>query len=597
MATSGRLGGSRRWLSCQSPDWRLALVVILLLTGRVSWAQQIQVDRGVPAAGLWCFPLLNNPREYVYIPASARLGQDEQGQPQFSFVRYTAIEPGAADSSATITEAAGGGILTFLVLYETPPGTVAKAQAALRKLTNDENVTLRGPIVFDSGKYALVSSIINPDSGTAQRRLLATGAAPVLEGNRLALSFDLKPEQATLLLKSFQMATPDVSLVFDMTFSGLTDAYEAELTIDWSEVHKSQAFRAGGTVYFVSADVERAFDELRRNNAIRLKSAGSDSAMEGLLNTVYTKLLDLLFRPVEADQLPAGQQGGLMEAIGALFDPANGPLSSRKTTGFGLYAGYKLKELRTEGVSVLNFNHRSTVERHAYIVFNIGDFYRRYGNDERYFRAVNITDVVYQQREVRVAVDGALLPDFDHYINSVTVTLRKQHQSGKETLQEVLIDHSSFDKAPPDLRLTYGWDEDNDRMAWLGYDYRTHWSFKGGGEYQTDWTHGEAPMIDVFAPYERRTVQLMGDPEKLKARGVRAVVVQVEYPFFGQRRKHQLVARPDQPIDEQRVEVVLPQGQYDYDYAVTWHTDKGTDLTAKGHDASGLIFVDEIPEG
>lgn len=573
------------------------LATVLLLGGQAARAQLIQVDRGVRAAGLWCFPMLNNPQQYVYIPAAARLAQDDEGRPQFSFVRYTATKPGAAESSATITEAAGGGILTFLVSYETAPDTVEKAQTALRKLVNDEKVTLRGPIVFDSGKYALVSSIINPDNGVAQRHLLATGAAPVLEGNRLALSFDLTPQQATLLLQSFHMATPDVSLVFDMAFSGLTDAYEAELTIDWSEVRKTQAFRAGGTAYFVSADVEAAFDELRRTNAIRLKSAGSDSVTEGLLSTVYSKLLDLMFRPVEADQLPAGKQGGLMDAIGALLDPKSGLLSSRNTTGFGLYAGYQLKEIRSEGVSVLNFNHRSTVERHAFIAFNIGDFYSRYGKDERYFRAFNLADPVFTQREVRVAVDGALLPDFDRYINSVTVTMRKQHQSGKQTLQEVLIGRASFGQTVPDLRLTYGWDGDDDRLAWLGYDYRTHWSFKGGGSYQTDWTHSEAPMIDVFAPYERRTVQLMGDPEKLKARGVRAVTVQVEYPFFGQQRKHQLTARPDQPLDEQRVEIILPQGQYDYDYVITWHTDKGTDLTARGHDASGLIFVDEIPAG
>ena len=67
-----------------------------------------------------------------------------------------------------------------------------------------------------------------------KRHLLATGVAPVLEGNRIALSFDLDPAKATLLLKSFNMPTPDISLVFDMTFEGLNAAYDAELLIDWS---------------------------------------------------------------------------------------------------------------------------------------------------------------------------------------------------------------------------------------------------------------------------------------------------------------------------------------------------------------------------
>ena len=71
-------------------------------------------------------------------------------------------------------------------------------------------------------------------------------------------------EQATLLLESFKMATPDVSIVFDMTFAGLTEAYQAHLTVDWSEVRESEAFSAGASIYFVSADVEKVFDDLRR---------------------------------------------------------------------------------------------------------------------------------------------------------------------------------------------------------------------------------------------------------------------------------------------------------------------------------------------
>ncbi len=572
----------------------LAAAVLLALTIPAG-AQQVSIDRGVRAEGLWCFPLVTNPREYVYIPDESRLATDEQGRPQFSFIRYAMTKPGETESANTISAAAGGGILTLLLLYETPPERVQEAQRALREIVHDDEARIRGPIVFDKGRYALVSSIINPDGGT-QRKILASGAAPVLEGNRIALSFDLTPQQASLLLQSFAMATPDVSVVFDMTFSGLTDAYEAELTVDWSEVRKSKAFSAGGTIYFVSADVEMAFDDLLRNNAIRLRSSGSDESMEALLNNVYAKLLELMFRPVEPDRVPEAQRGGLGEALGALIDQRSGILSSRRTTNFGLYAGFQLKEMRSSGISVMDFNHRSTVERHGFIVFNVGDFYQKHGTDERYFRAFNLADPVFQQREVRIGVDGALLPDFDKYINSVTVTVRKQHQSGKETIEEVLIDRESVKDALRGARIIYGWDGDDDRLAWLKYQYRTRWSFKGGGSYETEWVDAEAPMIDVYAPYERRTVQLLGDAEALKERGVRAVIVQVDYPFFGQTRKHQLVARPDQPIEEQQVEIVLPNGQFDYNYAITWHLSTGQRLTASGQDSSGLVFIDEMPE-
>ena len=140
------------------------------------------------------------------------------------------------------------------MLLDTPQPLIHDAEKALREKYKKDEIALRGPIVFQDGRYTLVSSILKsvPEASAAgdggagsekvEHAVIATGRAPVLEGNRLALSFDLDPERAALLMQSFQMNTPDVSLVFDMTFDGLSDAYDAELTIDWSEVKQSQAF-------------------------------------------------------------------------------------------------------------------------------------------------------------------------------------------------------------------------------------------------------------------------------------------------------------------------------------------------------------------
>jgi hypothetical protein len=102
-------------------------------------------------------------------------------------------------------------------------------------------------------------------------------------------------------------------------------------------------------------------------------------------------------------------------------------------------------------------------------------------------------------------------------------------------------------------------------------------------------------MIDLFAPYERRIVQLAGDSAVLRARGVRAVVVEVDYPFFGERRRPQMVVRPGDAIDEKRVEVTLPLGQPEYEVTMTWQLASSQRLTAKRRDSSGLVFVDDMP--
>jgi hypothetical protein len=235
------------------------------------------------------------------------------------------------------------------------------------------------------------------------------------------------------------------------------------------------------------------------------------------------------------------------------------------------------------------------VDRHSFVTFNIGDFYKRYGKDPAYFRAVNLGDPTFSQREVHLSVDASLIPDFDRYVNTVTVTLKKDHANGEQTLREVVLDRAAVKKGVEDLRMVYGWNGDQDRVAWLDYQYRTRWSFKGGGTFETDWKTTNAPMIDLFAPYEHRTVQLVGDGGALKSKGVRAIVVQLDYPFFGERRRPQMVVRPEEPIEEKQVEITLPLGQPNYDYLVTWQMEGNKRLTDKRTDASGLIFVDELP--
>lgn len=571
----------------------LLAAALLVLWSAPAAAQQILVDRGLRAGGLWCFPLAADPATYVYVPSGARLATDDAGRPQFSFVRYATATRAGAAGQESITSAGGGGIVHFLVLIDTPASAVAEAERSLRAVLKNDDVRLRGPLVFADGRYALVSSVLAEPGASPERKLLASGRAPVLEGNRLAFSFNLTPEESTLLLQSMQMRTPDVSIVFDMTFKGLNEAYDADMTIDWSEVRKTKSFGAGGSVYYVGADVEASFNDMRRTNAIKLRSSGSDASMEALLTTVYTRLLELLFRPVEPDSVPPGERGGLVDALNGLIGN-QGALGSRRMTGFGLNVAYQLKDLRSSGLSTLSFNHRATVDRHSFITFNIGDLYQRYGKDPAFFRDINPEDPVFRQREIHVGLDGALIPEFERYINGVTVTLRKQHQNGHETLRELVLDRQTAQKGLP-LLLVYGWNGDDDRAAWLGYDYRTRWSFKGGGAYETDWARTTDPLINLFTPYERRVVQIVGNRDVLKSRQVRAVVIEVEYPFFGETRRQSVLVRPDQPGEEPRVEITLPLGQHRYSYTITWQLEGNRRLTAAGVDTAGVVFIDELP--
>jgi hypothetical protein len=389
------------------------------------------------------------------------------------------------------------------------------------------------------------------------------------------------------------MSTPDISLAFDFSFSGLTDAYNAELLIDWNEVHESKAFQAGGSIYFVSADVKASFDKLRRDNAIRLTTYGEDDNMDALLNTVYDKLLNLLFAPVKPENVPEDKRGGLTDALSALTG-SKGLLGSRKTTGFGLNAGFQLKEMKSEGTSRLNFNSRSTVTRHHFIVFNIGDIYRKYGKDENYFRTVNIFDPDFSQREVHVSVDGSLEPEFTKFINNVTVTLRKQHQNGEETVKELYVDRNTLNNSDGQLVMTYGSLKDTNRLKWLDYDYKTIWQFMKGGSYTTDWSNQSASMINLFAPYERRIIDVIGDDALLRENNIRSVIVELSYNFFGDTRKSRLVMMTSEPISDKFFEITQPLNEFEYSYSIRWIKQDGQQINKTFNDSSGIIFIDNL---
>ena len=593
----------RRALGIALGAWVLCAV---LLAG-VAQAQQIKLDHGTRVEGLWCFPSSTDPNAWYYIPQNARLARDENGDPVFSFLRYVINTPGDDDSSKGITDAEGGGIVTLMATYDTPEERVQRAEQALQDRLQQEDpeaeAVLRGPVIFKEGNYLLVSSVLMEDGGEGQA-VLAQGTAPVFEGNEVAFSFDVDPLASKLLLESFQMSTPDVSIMFEMTFTGLMDAYQADLEIDWDEVEKNETMGGGVTVVqFINADIEKAFEELQKSQAIKLVTRGANEASEALLDKVFTKLLDLMFKKVPPREQKPAEGGNPLEGLLGLFAASGNPLVKQAATGdartsaqyLGASVKYEKKELKKSGKTVMSLNAEAPADRYVTMVANIGDLYQRYAEDDNRFRTVNLADPAYQQREIHVGIDGAILPEFDKYINSVTVTLRKRHENGAETVQEVVIDRNTFNRESRDFRMVYGWNGDADRDRWLEFDYRTRWSFKGGGLLETDWITTDTNMIDLFAPYQRTTVELIGDAQALQEQDIRGVSVQVDYDFFDGRRSQELALRTKDEIDGRQLEITLPLNTYEYDYKITWIRRGAPPVVSSGRDSTGVIFVDELP--
>ncbi len=562
-------------------------LILLTALPQLTFGQQILIDRGVSVNGLWCFPDANDTMSYYYLPNSASLAIDKKQNPKFSFIRYIITKASSENQANSIQKADGGAILHFLILYNTPDETVKKASETLTKKFQNDNIKLKGPIIFKQGKYALISSILNKD-GKKQNLLMASGSAPVLEGSRIALSFEMEPETSKLLLENFKMATPDISIVFDLEFAGLSDAFNAEMEINWSQVQKNQHIKAGLNVYYVSADIDMLYNELKNENAIKLTTQGEDVKMQALIDRVYEKLTDMFFKQAEPEKVPPAVKEDIVNGFKNMVS------NMASKSPYSAHGAYKLKELKTKGYSKLNFNSRATVYRHHYITFNIGNLYKKYGDNKRFFKTVNMDDPDFQQRTIQVSVDGTLLNELGKMINNVTVTLKKSHEDGEQTVREVIVTPETINKSVFSLNLVYGSKSDNDRMKWLTYDYRTNWKFSGGGDYTTKWITESSSMINLFAPFKRTQIQLIGDAEKLKSEGVRVAIIQITYQFFGDTRSIRLTWKPGENTEDKMAEITLPLNNETYHYKITWVMKEGSRKTKEGNDNTGLIFIDEF---
>ena len=89
---------------------RYTVIISLLVLGVLdTHAQQILIDQGVQAQGLWCFPIHQKPNKYLYLPQRARFALKNDSLPEFSYMRYMTVRP-SDNQFNTIAEAGGGGI-------------------------------------------------------------------------------------------------------------------------------------------------------------------------------------------------------------------------------------------------------------------------------------------------------------------------------------------------------------------------------------------------------------------------------------------------------------------------------------------------------
>lgn len=685
----------------QQPDWKRigtrlsftwSLFLVLACHCQTISAQAILMDKPVKAGELTLFPDLNNENLYYYVSDKPKLATDANNRPQFSFLRFVENSRSGSDQPET-REGEGGGIVHALVSLSVTREQLDEARRELRRIKPEAQI--QGPVVYKSGRFSLVSAFKDAN-GNLTTKVVGLGIAPVLDGEKAAVSILLTKAGAKILWESFKTPAPDISFTFEMDLTGYRSPHRAVIEANFDQIYEHSAFSAGLASTYLSAEIKAAFDDLQRTGAIKLTQVGTDEKLDGLITTAYNKIAEMMFNPVGGTGTPSlesltpgGANGSLLDRAATMLarnredaqrqnetirrereaeearrrdaastpspapmrsptptptpdlssssgatrtegatDTPHIPLSARGSvsppaqpqpppdaTGtlagssgssptprsevavpsFAVVAAFEFKKVRQRGTFRVDLNKYTSDSLTIRFDENIGDLRRLFG-DEGHFREVNLDDPLFKQREIVAFIDGLNASDFGQYINFVTVRMRKQHAGGDVTDDEKRFDRNNFNAAGNNIKLLYGWKNDNDRRHWMEYDYQTVWSFFGGRTVEQPWQQSTSGAINLAPPYQRRTVEIQADPAAITAAEVRAITVKIFYDLGGTEQVKQATLNAGKGQLSEKIDFMLPANSFNYDYEITWRL-RGDRTVSSGRrsGSDSIMFVDELP--
>lgn len=601
---------------------------LLITMATAGTAQDILFDKGVRAGELIAFPSLSDPNSYYYLADKVQVAKHPDGKPMFSFTRYVRNKATDSDDGSSITESEdAGGVVHVVVSLAVPPDVVKAAETALHRING--NGKLIGPVIYKSGKIALISSVIG-ENGELTKKVVGLGSAPILEGQKAAVAVLLTKQGADILWATFQSATPDLSFQFEMEAKGYLSPKRVKIEADFEQIYSHKAFEAAAVTPVFAAEIKDAFDDLANSGAIKVTQVGEDAELDKMRETAYNQLVNLIFDKVggqgvtDFSQLMPNTQKSMLDratemltaartearnenkeideankarrehelqmrresrhlmdsiyrARGITYAPVANPESGANGNGqdiqhvpipeFAVAASFVMKKIRRSGKYTVDLNKYTEDVRSFPFSENVGNIKQTCSSC---FVNVNLDDDLYKQREIMVRLLDVNDQDFGPYLSSVEVAIRKKHQNGDITLQNIVIDKNSFNKSANVFRTRYGWKGDTKREEWLTYEYKTKWTFSGGFEVTTDWQKREFASIDLAPPLVKKDVYVEVDPDMVQQENIRAAEVKLFFKNDGKENNRVVNLMASTNVLSKSVELILPRNVDDYEYEVTF---------------------------
>src|SRR5262245_7548581 len=169
---------------------------------------------------------------YYYLPVNLRLSKRTDGTPEFLFLKYTTEKPAEQGGM-------NGGLMHFQVEW----GLTADQRAAVAEMLkkDDPKATIAGAVPLEgdadgTGSFQIVSGTLSDDKMTP--KLITSGKAPLVPGDKAAAAARLSSEGAQLLAATFEKSRSitDVTAQLNYKYTVLAPAAKGSVTIDWSKL-------------------------------------------------------------------------------------------------------------------------------------------------------------------------------------------------------------------------------------------------------------------------------------------------------------------------------------------------------------------------
>jgi len=552
--------------------------------------------------GQYLWPLKSGPeKHYYYLPPPPRVARDAAGRPQFLFMKFTSDKDKAHGGVA-------GGILHFLTEYGLSTQQEAELKQKLAAAISGAKVMGAVPMEMGEGEstFRVISATLS-DTGFTQR-VVSSGKAPLMPGQKVAAAARLDPAGAVLLEESLKRPTSDISVEFDLAYTSFLPAFDGTITFDWErfkahiddwkmkyrDTKSCKWWIFGCSHSYTTDELREIYDFMCQNETIRVEwtEGIADERLEAIREAFF-KFMETSF--FERTAAGFGEEG---DEDKKLTEGMTTPQQRGRRTDFYRYVAKAEESFQNKTISM-----RVTLPvKQPYVtVGNIsGQWYRQARGDyPELFAEVNVDDPFFQQRKVVFNLDLDAVEIFDQAINFVTVEVRKQRPGGRDFHDSFTINKQWIGASGPTATVTYAKMRDDSPEV---FDYLVRWSLRGGIEWpsQPAWIKGNWEGVTLAPPVIPLKIEAEADLEELKGLDIARAVVEVRYTQFGKTvtdtRALQVSVAKGEPVASLLIFRDRDKGAWDY-RVTFYHKRLGPKQGswAKGGEG-GYVFC-TVPEG